>query len=194
GVTFTYLARAGSGGPASAPVTVTLNAAGSQPAVTLEKVGFLNGQTLVPDDGSTEPVQAQWRRTGDPVGDSVRYAVNDVMDVQVVRSVSQPERFRGAVQVRGEGGGLVINGTAYLDGLNRLVVSKASVLLPDEVDYFDPLVITWRVLPPGRQGDGGWVEAGSSSNNFFLTSADVPKGDKLWETVVEIGTKAVKGR
>jgi hypothetical protein len=192
-VTFTYEAQAGPGGPVSAPVTVTLEPSGGQPTVSVQQVTFLNGHTLIPDSGAAPPIHATWQSGGSPVGDSVSYAAGDVVELMVVLNVSDPGQFQGPVQVVGTGGGLEFTGTAELNAAGRLVATDVTAQLPDEIQQFLPLQITWQVFPSGGQTVADWVVAGTSSNAFYEGADDPAPGNNFRETVEALGTKGAAG-
>src|SRR5262249_22678226 len=80
-----------------------------------------------------------------------------------------------------------------LNAAGQLVAKDVTAQLPDEIQQFLPLQISWQVYPAGGQTAAEWVAAGTSSNAFYEAGADPPAGNNYMESAEALGTKGAAG-
>jgi len=170
--------------------------------VDLNKVSFsgTDNHTLKSDDQATtfsapHYLDSNLDGDADDTGEHsypVCYTRNKKMKVAAEFTVSSVPSG-ASIKVKGDGPGNVdipptvatVNGSTI-----TLPATEASSAFPDEVDFVEPMTISWSV---SFDGGSTWFDAGDSTNTLYVTWA-APEQATPIQTFVHVGCEAADGQ
>jgi len=158
----------------------------------LIELSFSNNHTVVSDDGSTEYEAPHW---SDPDADGdasdghsypVCYTRNSNMVISAKWTLL-PEGLSSNVVIKGTGpSGLNFPETNVSVSGDEVTIHDVLCenAFADEVDFMDPMSIDWDLRLVSRDV---WLDAGTSTNQMYVTLGDPVDDVTLHHTVIRIG-------
>ena len=166
--------------------------------VDLEELAFTNNHTVISDDSNTVYEAAHWQdpnRDGDP-SDGRCYPLCFTRDTKMTVSGKwylQSSAPGIALKIKGDGpGNLDFPATSASISGNEVTITnvECETAFANEIDYMDPMTIEWKF----SFDDGTtWCDAGTSTNQTYVTLGDPSTNVTLFHTVVHIGCKSGDG-
>ena len=166
--------------------------------IAVRELTFLGGHDVNNDDGILYEVPSWRDLSGDGTADQngenhfpVCYTRGSIVRVAASFRVSHIEDGRKVRVVGLANAGLRFESNASVRGARLVIASvQSDHALPDEVRFYDPFRIDWRV---SWDGGSSWVSAGATENRLYATLAE-PQSKPLYETLLDIGCRNACGK